>query len=67
MKTLVDYECMSGTGWVPEDYESLDCTNCGCEIDIDYGKRVVLCPECGVKLKIKHGVLRMIKLEMVDL
>jgi Zn finger protein HypA/HybF involved in hydrogenase expression len=65
IKLLKDIDCMSGTGWMPEDGDCFECPNCFQEIEI-YNKVKIKCHQCGKQLKIEKGIQHMIRIVETD-
>lgn len=64
-KVLSDIECMSGTGWYPDDIE-VECLECGEMISLVSPKRKYKCKECGFTFKMEYGKLHLMRVVEVD-
>jgi len=53
---LSDIDCMSGTGWQPEELKIIECPNCYEIINLLSKTIKVKCNHCGIKFKIEYGV-----------
>lgn len=63
-KILKDFECMSGSGWFPDDYDALECPHCWASLENPSSKdKKIKCPECNKVLKIERGIQYMIRLK----
>lgn len=63
-RSLSDNDVMSGGGWYPESWDFVPCPRCGHDID-STGKSKYKCPECSTVFKLKKGIKRYIKAEIV--
>ena len=61
-RILTDVECMSGTGWYPED-DWLECPNCWADIVEEEIKGKIKCSSCNTSFNVLKGQLNLIKLE----
>lgn len=62
-KVLSYEECECGNGWQAEDCNAIECPKCYNGIEIPANRNTVTCEECGTKILIKRGILKMVKLE----
>jgi ribosomal protein S27AE len=59
LKVLSDVECMSGTGWYPDDDFEHECPECG---EVMKEKKNLFVCDNGHKFKIERGVQYMIRI-----